>query len=76
MEYFSPYFKSFHLHPWSTQWWDTHVILYDLFDPGHSEDEDEWDQCGVATGRWYIRDLLQRVKIGDSQDSRQVAEWL
>lgn len=36
----------------------THIVLYDLFNPGHSEDEDERNQCGVATGRWYIRDLL------------------
>lgn len=43
----------------------THIVLYDLFNPGHSEDEDEWDQRGVAAGRRYIRDLLKRVKRGN-----------
>lgn len=47
----------------------THIVLYDLFDPSHSEDEDERDQRGVATGRWYIRDLLKRVKRGSTQKS-------
>lgn len=44
------------------QWCGTHIVLYDLLDPSHCQDEDEWDQCGVATGRRYIRDLLMRVK--------------
>lgn len=30
---------------------DTHIVLYDLFDPGHCENEDKRDERGVATGR-------------------------
>lgn len=40
----------------------THIVLDDLFDTSHCQDEDERDQRGVATGRWYIGDLLTRVK--------------
>lgn len=42
----------------------THIVLYDLLDPGYGEDEDEWDQRGVATGRRYIRDLLMKEVRG------------
>lgn len=38
----------------------THVVLYDLLDAGHREDEDERHQSGVATGRRHVGDLLVR----------------
>lgn len=41
---------------------DTHIVLYDLFDPSHCENEDKRDERGVATGRWHIGDLLMREK--------------
>lgn len=46
--------------------YSTHIVLYDLFDPGHSEDKDERDQSGVATSWRYIRDLLMRHKLEHS----------
>lgn len=42
--------KSSNLCPRSGRCCGTHVVLYDLLDPSHCQDEDERDQCGVATG--------------------------
>lgn len=59
--------KSSDLRPRSGRCCGTHVVLYDLLDPSHCQDEDERDQCGVATGWRYVRDLLTRVKNSSTQ---------
>lgn len=49
----------------------THVVLYDLFDSSHCQDEDERYQCGVATRRGHIGDLLRGAKRDRNQKNQE-----